>query len=69
MDQAADGEPAHWGITFAVADADAAFARAVELGATEVTPLFDTDYTRMGAVQDPQGAVLTLSEYRPPDHG
>ncbi len=69
MDQAAEGEPAHWGITFAVADADAAFGRAVELGASEVTPLFDTEYTRMGAVRDPQGAVLTLSEYRPPDHG
>jgi uncharacterized glyoxalase superfamily protein PhnB len=49
-----------------VADADAAFARALELGATEVTPLFDTEYTRMGTVLDPQGAELTLSEYRPP---
>jgi uncharacterized protein len=58
--------PAHWGITFAVADADAAFARATELGARVVTPLFDTDYTRMGTIADPQGAVLTLSEYRPP---
>jgi uncharacterized protein len=58
--------PAQWGITFAVADADAAFARATELGARVVTPLFDTDYTRMGTVEDPQGAVLTLSEYRPP---
>jgi predicted enzyme related to lactoylglutathione lyase len=61
--------PAGWSITFAVADADAAFARAIELGATVVTPLFDTDYTRQGAVRDPQGAELTLSEYRPPDWG
>jgi predicted enzyme related to lactoylglutathione lyase len=58
--------PAVWGVTFAVADADAAFARATELGASVITPLFDTDYTRMGVVADPQGAVLTLSEYRPP---
>jgi uncharacterized protein len=57
--------PAHWGITFAVAEADAAFTRATELGADVVTPLFDTDYTRMGTIADPQGAVLTLSEYRP----
>jgi predicted enzyme related to lactoylglutathione lyase len=57
---------AHWSVTFAVADADAAFARALELGARVATPLFDTDYTRMGAIEDPQGAVLTLSEYRPP---
>ena len=50
---------AHWSVTFAVADADAAFGRATELGATVVTPLFDTHYTRMGTVEDPQGAVLT----------
>ena len=61
------GGPASWGTTFAVADADAAFARATELGARAVTPLFDTAYTRQGTVEDPQGAVLTLSEYRPPD--
>jgi uncharacterized protein len=65
-----DGEPessAYWSITFAVADADAAFVRATELGATVVTPLFDTDYTRMGAIEDPQGAVCTLSQFRPPE--
>jgi predicted enzyme related to lactoylglutathione lyase len=58
-----------WNVTFAVADADASFARAVDLGATVVTPLVDTMYTRMGTVADPQGAVLTLSEYRPPAAG
>ena len=57
---------AYWSVTFAVADADAAFARAVELGARVTTPLFDTDYTRMGTIEDPQGAVLNLSQYRPP---
>jgi predicted enzyme related to lactoylglutathione lyase len=67
MDPSAQpGEPSHWHITFAVADADASFARAVDLGASVVTPLLDTDYTRMGSVRDPQGASLTLSEYRPP---
>jgi predicted enzyme related to lactoylglutathione lyase len=64
-DTAADGG-ARWTVTFAVADADAAFDRATGLGATVVTPLFDTDYTRMGVVRDPQGAELTLSQYRPP---
>jgi hypothetical protein len=58
---------AAWNITFAVADADEAFARATSLGATVVTPLFDTTYTRMATVADPQGGVLTLSEYRPPE--
>lgn len=33
--------PARWGTTFAVADA--AFARATDLGARVVTPLFDTE--------------------------
>ncbi len=57
---------ARWGAIFAVGDADASFATATELGADVVTPLFDTQYTRMGVVRDPQGAELTLSEYRPP---
>lgn len=61
-----DDRPARWNVTFAVADADRAFASAIDLGATVVTPLFDTDYTRMGTVKDPQGDILTLSEYRPP---
>jgi predicted enzyme related to lactoylglutathione lyase len=65
----AAGAAARWTVTFAVADADAAFARAIDLGATEVTPLLDTAYTRMGVVRDPQGAELTLSEYRPPTPG
>lgn len=60
------GSPAHWSVTFAVADADAAHARALELGAEVVTALADTDYTRASTIRDPQGAVLTLSEYRPP---
>jgi predicted enzyme related to lactoylglutathione lyase len=66
---AAPADRPHWGVTFAVADADAAFARAQRLGASVVVPLLDTDYTRMGVVRDPQGAELTLSEYRPPSAG
>jgi uncharacterized protein len=64
--EAAADAVGRWNVTFAVADADAAFERALSLGATVVTPLFDTMYTRMGTVADPQGATLTLSEYRPP---
>ncbi len=60
------GDQPHWTITFAVADAEKAYAKAIELGATEVVPLFNTDYTRQGMVRDPQGAAFTLSEYRPP---
>ena len=56
---------ARWEVTFAVDDADAAVARALELGATERTALFDTPWTRQGVVVDPQGAALTLSQYKP----
>lgn len=63
-DDVTDVEP-HWSTTFAVADADAAFARAIECGATEVLAPFDTPYTRQSTVRDPQGASLNLSEYRP----
>ena len=56
---------ATWEVTFAVDDADASFARALDLGATERVPLFDTPWTRQGTVVDPQGAVLVLSQYQP----
>lgn len=67
LNPVAPDRPAAWNVTFAVADADASFASALDLGATVVTPLFDTDYTRMGAVRDPQGAIFTVSQYRPPE--
>ena len=67
FDAGAGGATSRWTVTFGVADADAAVARALELGATEVSPLIDTPYTRAGMVRDPQGAELTLSEYRPPE--
>jgi predicted enzyme related to lactoylglutathione lyase len=66
---AAPGAATDWGVMFAVDDADAVFERATKLGAGVITPLFDTQYTRMGTVEDPQGAVITLSEYRPPSPG
>jgi predicted enzyme related to lactoylglutathione lyase len=60
-------DEAYWTVTFAVGSADSAHARALELGAVEVTPLLDTAYTRQSSIRDPQGAHLTLSEYRPPE--
>ena len=39
--------PAHWGVTFAVDDADATAAKARELGGTVVVPPFDAPWVRV----------------------
>ena len=59
------GAQAHWGVTFAVEDADASAARAAELGARILVPPFDAPWVRMAVVADPQGAVFTASQYVP----
>jgi uncharacterized protein len=61
---APDVEP-HWGVTFAVDDADAVAARAAELGGTVVAPPFDAPWVRMTIVTDPQGATFTASKFVP----
>jgi uncharacterized protein len=55
----------HWHVTFTVADRDETQARAESLGAT-VLQREDTDWTRQVALQDPQGAVFTASQFTPP---
>jgi uncharacterized protein len=51
------GVPPHWGVVFAVDDADAAVAKAQELGATVVMPPADIpDIGRFAALEDPVGA-------------
>jgi len=57
--------PAHWGVTFAVEDADAAAQRATELGGSVVVPPFDAPWVRMTIVSDPQGATFTASKFVP----
>jgi uncharacterized protein len=57
--------PAHWGVTFAVDDADAIAARATELGGTVVVPPFDAPWVRMAVIADPQGATFTASKFVP----
>jgi predicted enzyme related to lactoylglutathione lyase len=58
--------PAHWGITFAVDNADETAARATELGGTIVTPPTDQPWVRAAVIVDPQGAVFTASQFVPP---
>lgn len=58
-DQRAQGVPPHWLIYIAVDDADAAAAKAQQLGGTILAPAFDVmDAGRMAVVQDPTGAVF-----------
>jgi hypothetical protein len=53
---APDGVPSHWLVYFAVADADFATARIVELGGAVHAQAFDTPFGRMVPSQDPFGA-------------
>jgi predicted enzyme related to lactoylglutathione lyase len=57
--------PPHWGVTFAVDDADATAAKATELGGTVVVPPFDAPWVRMTIIKDPQGAEFVASKFVP----
>jgi uncharacterized protein len=57
--------PSHWGLTFAVDDADAIAARATELGGQVLVPPFDAPWVRMTIIRDPQGATFTASKFVP----
>jgi predicted enzyme related to lactoylglutathione lyase len=60
------GEPAHWHVTFTVADRDGSAASAERLGATVVSSASDL-WTRNALIRDPQGAEFTVSQFTPPD--
>lgn len=55
-----EGVPNHWEVYFGADDADATFAKVVELGGTIVTPLEDTPYGRIGTAADPVGARFRI---------
>jgi hypothetical protein len=57
--------PAHWSVTFAVEDADAAAAKATELGGEVIVPPFDAPWVRMTILADPQGATFAASRFTP----
>jgi uncharacterized protein len=57
--------PAHWGVTFAVDDADATAAKATELGGQVIVPPFDAPWVRMTIINDPQGATFIASKFVP----
>jgi hypothetical protein len=60
-----DDRPSHWGVTFAVDDADAIAARAAELGGQVVVAPFDAPWVRMTIITDPQGATFTAGKFVP----
>jgi predicted enzyme related to lactoylglutathione lyase len=68
LNSIADDEPevpSHWSVTFAVDDADATAARAVELGGRVLVAPVDAPWVRMTVIADPQGATFTASKFAP----
>lgn len=57
--------PANWLAYFAVADTDAAVAKATQLGGSVLAPPWDTPYGRMAVVADDQGAVFAVMTSAP----
>jgi predicted enzyme related to lactoylglutathione lyase len=57
--------PAHWTVTFAVDDADAAASKARELGGEIVTGPLDAPWTRIVVIRDPQGATFVAGQFVP----
>jgi hypothetical protein len=58
-----DGAPAHWGVTFAVDDADAVTARARELGGSVRSEPQNAPWVRFAVLADPAGAPFTVSQF------
>jgi uncharacterized protein len=63
-DDQTDAKP-HWGVTFAVDDADAIAKQADKLGGWVVVPPVDAPWVRMTIITDPQGATFTASKFVP----
>ena len=57
--------PAHWDVTFAVDDAEAAARKATELGAKVLAEPFDAPWARTTVIEDPQGATFITNQFVP----
>jgi hypothetical protein len=55
----------HWGVTFAVDDADATAEKAFALGGKILAAPFDAPWVRMTVIADPQGASFIASQFVP----
>lgn len=61
-----EGMRPHWHVALSVADRDVTVTSANRLGA-EVLSTQDTQWTHTAVIRDPQGAVFTASQFRPPE--
>lgn len=61
-----NGDTNSWQVSFAVEDRDSSAERAESLGASVIAHE-DTEWTRTVTIRDPQGALLTLSQFTPPN--
>jgi uncharacterized protein len=57
--------PAHWGVTFAVDDADEVARKAADLGGDVVVRPLDAPWVRMTVISDPAGATFIASKFVP----
>ena len=57
--------PPQWSVTFAVDDAEATAAKALELGGEVLAGPVDAPWTRMAVIKDPQGATFVASQFVP----
>jgi hypothetical protein len=56
--------PSRWKVDFWIEDADAAASAAQKLGGSIVAPPFDVTGFRTAVLQDPQGAIFSISQRR-----
>lgn len=56
------GVPAHWSVDFWTDDTDTAVRRTIEHGGAVVAAPFDVQMFRTAVLQDPQGAMFTISQ-------
>ena len=62
MARSGDAEPAHWRADFWIADADAAAARATQLGGSIIADPEDAGPFREAVLADPAGATFSVSQ-------
>lgn len=56
--------PAHWAVYFSVTDCEASARLAVDLGGTVARPPTDVGIAKFAVLEDPQGGVFNVMEYR-----